>query len=151
MRNLLMQRKPAHVVAIVALLGLTTKACVPAGGAPPGSHSQTIHSCSPNYTDENKLGRLSVQQRGPGTSIQWGAYPNLPAEKYIVGIYIGDKKVDGKKQNYAPHGSLPARAPNKRGHLVRTYKTGQIFKIAGTSYDAKGSVVQKLFIKCRLV
>jgi hypothetical protein len=150
MRDLLAQKRPVHVVAIVALLGLTPKACVPAGG-PPGSHSQTIHSCSPNYTDENKLGRLSVQQKGPGSSIQWGAYPSLPAEKYIVRIYIGDKPVDGKKQNYAPHGSLPARAPDKRGHLVRTYKTGQIFKISGTSYDAKGGVVQKFFIKCRLV
>jgi hypothetical protein len=44
------QTKPAQVLAIVALLGLTTKACVPAGG-PPGSHSQTIHSYSPKYTD----------------------------------------------------------------------------------------------------
>jgi hypothetical protein len=149
MSDLVVQRKPAHVVAIVALLGLTTKACVPAG-APPGSHSQTIHSCSPNYTDENKLGRLSVQQKGPGTSIQWGAYPNLPAEKYIVGIYIGEKKVDGKNQSYAPHGSLPARLRDKRGYSVRTYKTGQVFKLAGTSYDAKGGVVQKFFIKCRL-
>jgi hypothetical protein len=94
---------------------------------------------------------LSVQQKGPGTSIQWGAYPNLPAEKYIVGIYIGEKKVDGKNQSYAPHGSLPARLRDKRGYSVRTYKTGQVFKLAGTSYDAKGSVVQKFFIKCRLV
>jgi hypothetical protein len=142
MMDFAMQKRPAH--------GLAAKACVPAGG-PPGSHSQTIHSCSPNYTDQNKLGRLSVQQKGPGTSIQWGAYPNLPAEKYIVGVYIGDKKVDGKNQSYAPHGSLPGRIQDKHGRSVRTYKTGQIFKISGTSYDAKGGVVQKFYIKCRLV
>ncbi len=31
------------------------------------------------------------------------------------------------------------------------YKSGQVFKLVGTSYDPKGSVVQKFFIKCRLV
>lgn len=149
--KLLRVGKPAHALALVAMVGPTIKACA-ADNPPPGSGSQTIHSCSPNYTDENKLGRLSIQQKGPGSSIQWGTYPKLPADQYVVSIYVGSKKVDGKKQNYPPHGSLPARLWDRsKDRYVRTYQPRQVFKITGISYDAKGGVVQKFFIKCRLV
>ena len=144
-------RKPVHALLLIALLGLTAKACA-AENPPAGSGSHTVHSCSPNYTDQNKLGRLSIQQKGPGTSIQWGTYPKLPADRYIVSIYVGSKKVDGKKQNYPPHGSLPARTwSNSKNRYVPMYKAGQILKITGTSYNAKGSVVQEFYIKCKLV
>ncbi|MEV0795496.1 hypothetical protein [Kribbella sp. NPDC050459] len=144
-------RKPANALVLVALLVPTAKACA-ADNPPPGSGSHTVHSCSPNYTDENKLGRLSIQQKGPATSIQWGTYPRLPADRYIVSIYVGAKKVDGKKQSYPPHGSLPARTWDKsKNRYVPTYKSGQIFKITGTSYDTKGTVVQKFYIRCKLV
>jgi len=69
-----------------------------------------------------------------------------------VSIYVGSQKVDGKKQNYPPHGSLPARTWDRsKGRYIRTYQPGQIFKITGTSYDTKGAVVQRFFIKCKLV
>lgn len=69
-----------------------------------------------------------------------------------MSIYVGSKKVDGKKQSYPPHGSLPARTWDRsKNRYLRTYKPGQIFKITGTSYDTKGAVVQKFFIKCKLV
>ena len=142
--------RPAHALALVAMVGPTIKAC--AADSPPGSGSQTIHSCSPNYTDENKLGRLSIQQKGPGTSIQWGVYPSLPAERYRLTIWIGGKVFDGKNQNYPPHGSVQPDVQDPKSHRrVRTYKPGQIFKITGASYNTKGAVVQRFFIKCRLV
>ncbi|WP_432892891.1 hypothetical protein ACQPYH_18570 [Kribbella sp. CA-245084] len=143
--------RPPHALLLVVLLGLTAKACA-ADNPSAGSGSHSVHSCSPNYTDQNKLGRLSIQQKGPGTSIQWGTYPKLAADRYIVSVYVGSKKVDGKKQSYPPHGSLPARTwSNSKNRYVAMYKTGQIIKITGTSYNAKGAVVQEFYIKCRLV
>ncbi|HEY3562739.1 MAG TPA: hypothetical protein VGL05_34970 [Kribbella sp.] len=147
-RSLRSIRKPAHALMLVAMVVPIAKAC--AADVPAGSRS--IHSCSPNYTDENKLGRLSVQQKGPGTSIQWGTYPKLPADRYVVSIHIDAKKVDGKKQSYPPHGSLPARTWDRsKNRYVATYKSGQIFKITGTSYNTKGAVVQEFYIRCKLV
>jgi hypothetical protein len=137
--------------ALVAMVGPTIKACA-ADNPPPGSGSATVHSCSPNYTDENKLGRLSVQQPGSGTRIAWGVYPKLPAQRYKLSIWIDGKVVDGKNQSYPPHGSVPPQNWNrKKTKMVPTYHAGQIFKITGKSYDAKGNVVQAFYIKCRLV
>lgn len=147
-RNLMSIRKPVRALMVVALVVPIAKTCaadVPAGSRP-------IHSCSPNYTDENKFGRLSVQQKGPGASIQWGTYPKLPADRYVVSIHIDAKKVDGKKQGYPPHGSLPPRTWDRsEARYVATYKSGQIFKITGTSYNTKGAVVQQFYIRCKLV
>ncbi|MGQ0773264.1 MAG: hypothetical protein ACT4NY_02420 [Pseudonocardiales bacterium] len=68
-------------------------------------------------------------------------YPKLPAARYVVSVYAGARKVDGKDQDYAPHGSLqPSR-----------YSAGDIFKIQGKTYDSDGGVVQSFFIRCRLV
>jgi hypothetical protein len=142
--------RSATILLAVGLVAVLPKACA-ADNPPPGSGSRTIHSCSPDYTDENKLGRLSVQQKGPGASIQWGAYPKLDADKYVVMITIGGVKVDGKNQSYPPHGSLSYLVWNKkRTKQVPRYHSGQIFKISGTSYTANGAVVQKFFIKCKL-
>lgn len=141
-------RKPTQALMLVAMVAPVAKAC--AADVPAGEHS--IHSCSPNYTDQNKLGRLSIQQRGPGTSIQWGTYPKLPAERYVVTIHIDAKKVDGKKQSYPPHGSIPSRTwDSAKNRYVPTYASGQIFKITGTSYNTKGAVVQQFYIRCKLV
>lgn len=147
-RKLMGARKLAGALMMVAMVAPIAKAC--AADSSPGS--ATIHSCSPNYTDENKLGKLSVQQRGPGTRIAWGVYPKLPAERYKLSIWIDGKVVDGKNQSYPPHGSVPPQNWNKKKtKMVPTYHTGQIFKITGKSYDTKGNVVQAFYIKCRLV
>jgi hypothetical protein len=149
LRRLTVTTRPALVFVAMIVLAAQPDGCAPTD--PPGSHSETIHSCSPNYIDKNKLGKLSVQQRGRGSAIQWGAYPSLDAGWYHVVITIDGKVVDGANQFYAPHGSLKAEVPNKHGRLVPTYTSGQIFKITGTSYASKGGkVVQKFFIKCRL-
>jgi hypothetical protein len=147
--RLTVSTKPALMFVAMMVLAAQPDGCAPPD--PPPSKSQTTHSCSPNYTDENENGRLSVQQRGPGYSIQWGAYPRLPAAWYHVTVTIEGKVVDKKNQDYPPHGSLPARVMNKHGKSVPRYKSGQIFKIVGTSYAAKGGkTVQQFFIKCRL-
>ncbi len=148
LRRLAVSTKPALAVVVMIVLAESPDACAPED--PPPSKSQTTHSCSPNYIDENDNGLLSVQQRGPHSSIQWGAYPKQPAARYHVKIYLGTRVVDTKNQNYAPHGSLPGTV-RKNGRQVPLYQSGQIFKLVGTSYDPKGNVVQQFFIKCGLV
>jgi hypothetical protein len=86
------------VVALVAL----TSGCVVEASPPKGN-------CSPSYEAPSELGSFSAQQRGPGAPIQWGIYPNYPATRYIVDIFVGKGKVDGKNQAYPPHGSVSAR------------------------------------------
>ncbi|HSV66314.1 MAG TPA: hypothetical protein VLJ59_10475 [Mycobacteriales bacterium] len=67
-----------------------------------------------------------------------GVYPKQQAGRYMVRVYSGDRKVDGKDQDYPPHGSVP---PTR-------YKSGQTFFVTGT-IDT-GSVIQKFYIKCVL-
>lgn len=141
----------ARAATVVLFVGAAAGLAGACSADTAGSGEGTLHSCSPNYTDENKLGRLSVQQKGPGATIQWGAFPKLPADRYVVTIYIGRTKVDNKHQSYQPHGSIPPRAWNERKkQVVPTYRSGQVFKLTGTSYNAKGDVVQEFYIKCRL-
>jgi hypothetical protein len=148
LRRLTAFTRPALAIGVMIVLAESPDACAPED--PPPSKSQTTHPCSPNYIDENENGLLSVQQRGPHSSIQWGAYPTQRAAQYHVKVYIGTKVIDSKKQNYAPHGSFPGIV-RKNGRQVPSYLSGQIFKLVGTSYDPKGNVVQQFFIKCRLV
>jgi hypothetical protein len=122
----------ASRVVMLAMTAVAITACAAPGGA--------SHSCSPDYVRENKLGRMGVQQRGPGSSVAWGAYPKLPATRYYVSVYAGARKVDGKNQSYPPHGKVPGTK----------YRSGQTFKVEGKSVDAKGGVVQTFFIRCTL-
>jgi hypothetical protein len=144
-RRLFVSIRPALAFVAMIVLATQAKGCAPAG--PPGSNSETIHSCSPNYIDENAHGRLAVQQRGPGSYIAWGVYPaKQTAARYVIKVYVDAKVRDPKDQDYPPHGSLPYK--NRKGQIQ--YRSGQIFKIVGNSYDAKGNKMQAFFIKCRL-
>ena len=63
---------------------------------------------------------------------QWGIYmynSKLDTGPWFVSVYVGKKKVDSKKQDYAPHGSVsPVDA-----------KKGNIFHITATHHaDANG-------------
>jgi hypothetical protein len=61
--------------------------------------------------------------------------------------YVDRKVKDTKNQKYPPHSSLKWKDRKVR----QLYRSDQIFKIVGNSYDLKGNVVQKFYIKCRLV
>lgn len=134
-RRVLTARLGGGLTALLVTVATTATECASVEDA------DTIHSCSPSYIDENELGRLAVQQPGPRTTVAWGVYPKLPAARYVVSVYAGARKVDGKDQDYAPHGSL---SQNR-------YSAGDIFKIQGKTHDMEGGVVQKFFIRCRLV
>jgi hypothetical protein len=96
------------------------------------------HRCSPGYTDQNFLGSLSAQQRGPGYGVQWGVYPKASADRYVVNVYVGDKRVDAKDQGYPPHGSVNAR----------DVKSGASFRLEGEIHSP--NLVQTFFLQCEL-
>lgn len=95
-------------------------------------------SCSPAFEPGNQYGRLSVQQRNPGNSIQWGFYPNVAVSTYQVNIYLGSRRFDGKNQNYPPHGSVPASAVT----------AGVTFRIDGRATNPKGDILV-FGLRCR--
>ena len=127
-------RLPAVTLAIA-----TIPACAGAGDP-----TETVHSCSPSYVDENDFGRISAQQSGPGGSIAWGVYPEKQYVRYVARISIdGRKRGGGMDQEYEPHGTVPAETVRARG------KTGSVFRIDGETYDAHGRKY-KFILRCRL-
>jgi hypothetical protein len=121
----------AVAAVVVALVALTAGCAIEA--SPPKDN------CSPGYEAPSQLGKYSAQQRGPGAPIQWGIYPNYPATRYIVDIYAGKDKVDGKNQAYPPHGSVPP--------VKLAGKSGQDFTASGQIIDAKGNTLN-FQLKC---
>ncbi|QXJ23083.1 hypothetical protein AGRA3207_004198 [Actinomadura graeca] len=85
-----------------------------------------------SITFTGNAGRISVQT-SPGGSVAWGIYMHDPSENagpWVVDVYVGNRRVDHKTQNYPPHGSV---AP-------RDAKSGRIFTIKATHTDLKGRV-----------
>ncbi len=93
--------------------------------------------CSPGFQPANEYGSISAQQAGPGDGIQWGVYPNTPADTYSVDIYINGKRVDHKDQDYQPHGSVNAV----------DVPSGAIFQLTGTA--TLGSDIAYFYLTCR--
>ena len=109
-----------------------------------GNTTETRHSCSPGYVDENDFGRVSAEQAGPGALIQWGVYPKRSYQRYVVRLYIDSRKLGGgRDQNYEPHGTVNADTVTAKG------KTGSVLRIEGETYDAQGRKY-KFFLRCRL-
>lgn len=95
-------------------------------------------SCSPSFTPSSQYGRLSVQQRSPGSSIQWGFYPSVPVSTFVVDVYMGSRRVDHKSQAYPPHGSVN----------VVDVRQGATFSISGQATNPKGDVLV-FGLRCR--
>jgi hypothetical protein len=95
-------------------------------------------SCSPIHEFSNTYGTVSIQQRGPGYGLQWGAYPTrqLPGT-YTAQVLINGRRYDAKTQTYPPHGSINAGAVS----------TGDIVRLEG-SFVGSGHN-QSLWLECR--
>jgi hypothetical protein len=98
---------------------------------------QRLEPCSPGFHPANEYGSISAQQAGPGYGIQWGVYPNTPAETYSVDIFINGKRVDHKDQAYPPHGSVNAV----------DVPSGGLFQLTGTA--TLGSDIAYFYLTCR--
>jgi hypothetical protein len=85
--------------------------------------TEGIGSCSPSYEiGREGAGRISIQQAGRGQVIQWGLYVDAPYKvgtQFVVRVKADGTVIDGKNQNYEPHGSIsPARASKYSGKLL---------------------------------
>jgi hypothetical protein len=86
----------------------------------------------------NAYGTISIQQRGPGWGLQWGAYPTAQlAGTYKAEVFIDGHRYDAKTQSYPPHGSINAGAVS----------TGDIVRLEG-SFVGSGKN-QSFWLECR--
>lgn len=74
----------------------------------------------------------------------WGAYPNAQYSGtwYNVSVYANGTKIDGKSQNYPPHGSVSAARAKKY--------SGKILELSGTVTN-NGDVVLVFDMQCRIM
>jgi hypothetical protein len=111
--------------------GMVAASASPAGVPSPNVTSAKVPSCG-RITYRGNAGAIHVQTNSRGY-LQWGIYmynPKLDDGRWKVSVYVANKKVDGKNQDYAPHASLrPEEA-----------KKGKIFHITATHHaDANGN------------
>jgi hypothetical protein len=132
----LRRKVDVRVIGIAALVLAGLAGCS-ASGAGNGTHS-----CWPSYIDRNEFGRISAQQLSRGSGLAWGVFPSVPFVRLVVRVYAGGRKVDGKNQTYAAHGSVPASKIRKAG-------PGAIFRVEGETYHANGRATS-FFLTCRL-
>lgn len=93
--------------------------------------TEDIGPCSPEYAVSHPdVGSAYVRQAGKNLPIQWGVYV-VPKYKigshFIVKVYADGVKIDGKNQDYEPHGSVSA-------DRTRKY-SGKILEITGTAVN----------------
>jgi hypothetical protein len=104
--------------------GMVAASASHAGVPSPNVSPAKLPSCG-NITYKGNAGAIHVQTNSKGY-LQWGIYmynPKLDAGPWVVAVYVANKKVDSKKQDYAPHGSLPP-AKAKKGktfHITATH------------------------------
>lgn len=115
---------------LVAVLSIVVLVAIASGCASTVRIGSPQHSCSPRFEPSNEYGRITAQQRGQGSGIQWGVYPNVPAVRFVSDVYINNWRIDHKDQSYPPHGSVPASQID----------TGDIFRLEGQAFNAKGDV-----------
>jgi hypothetical protein len=111
-----------------------------AGVLSPSVTPAAVPSCG-SITYKGSAGAIHVQTNSKGY-LQWGIYmynSKLDAGPWVVSVYVANKKVDGKKQNYAAHGSLPPA----------TAKKGKIFHITATHHaNANGKNYSSIPNEC---
>lgn len=95
--------------------------------------SPSIKSCHPSYKAATKYDKFGAQQRKPGSSIQYGAYPNISVsgDRYIMTVRAGGKKIDRFNQTYPPHGSVNRSTVSRhRGDVLSAvgdiYRNGKL-------------------------
>ena len=81
---------------------LASSACAGGGGGEP-----TIASCF-GYTSSGAQGSVSFQQAAAERAVAWGIrYTGTSnVNWFIVDVLVNGRRVDGKAQNYDPHGSV---------------------------------------------
>lgn len=115
---------------IVGVTGSVFAAALALSGCSGSVTTKQIGACSPGYTiGQSGYGKVSIQQAGQRRPIAWGVYVASKFKAgtfFVVKVYAGGQKIDGKNQNYEPHGSVNAnRAAKYSGAMLEIKGTGQ--------------------------
>jgi len=105
--------------------------------------TKEIGSCK-NYVLQIDPAKASVQQSARGASLQWGIYVSDAQYKsalFVLSVYAGGVKLDGKRQSYEPHGSLNSSQTAKYA--------GELFELKGTA--TQGVDTLSYDIKCKIL
>ena len=119
------------------LLAVLVACGVVAGCTPAVRVGSPQHSCAPGFEPANENGRLVARQPGPGAGVRWSVHPRLPALRYVVDVYVDDRRVDHQDRISAPHGVV---APD----LIRG---GEVFRLEGRAATLRG--VGSFVLACR--
>lgn len=108
----------------------------------PGAASSTARALVSCRAVEYRgsAGKIAVQT-SPSGYVAWGIYFYDPAKNdgpWVVDVYVGSRRVDHKKQNYAPHGSVH---PNDA-------RSGATFRIKAEHADLQGNVYHSVPNAC---
>jgi hypothetical protein len=119
-------------VAVALAIASTAAGCAVAASPPKGD-------CSPSYEVRSGLGSFSVQQPAPGAPIDWGIYPDYPAIRFELQVFVGSRMVDEQKQATPPHGTV--RAEDVVGN------SGRDLTVEGRLLDGKHNTLE-FQLKC---
>ena len=121
-------KTPSHAKQGYSKQGAQLSPMHPIGGIP---------SCrSITFRDYNGAGEgiptIGVQVNPRNGYLQWGAYigrySGYNAGEWILSVYVNGRKVDGKRQNYHPHGSLPPRVARSGSFFeIKFFHRSEIF------------------------
>jgi hypothetical protein len=124
----------SRIVNALLLVAATAAGCEAQAAPPEGT-------CSPAYELRSGMGSFSARQSGPGAPVVWGLYPDYPAIRFELQVYVGSRLVDERKQATPPSGTV--RAEDVAG------KTGQDLTVAGRLLDGKHNTFE-FQLKCVL-
>lgn len=134
------KRSCLKAVALFATVTLALTGCVATyNEADYGGYK----SCVPYYKADSQIGNFTIQQQGPGRSLQWGAYPyrEFTGTWYNLSVYANGVKIDSKSQSYAPHGSVGQdKAIKYRGKVLQI--SGKITRANDAITFTIGCVIQ---------
>ncbi|MGQ0573397.1 MAG: hypothetical protein ACT4RN_04230 [Pseudonocardia sp.] len=113
------------VIGLVAAAGMTLLTAAPAAAEPVAAES--LPSCLDHQWAGN-AGVINVRT-SPSRTIAWNVQDYTDNSGFWQAIvYVDDKKVDEKRQNYNPHGSVSPRHS----------RSGSIFRLDITHTDTQG-------------
>jgi hypothetical protein len=88
------RKTAAAALAVVAVAGCRAQVEPPKG------------SCSPAYEVRSGMGSFTAKQPGPGAPVDWGIYPDYPALRFELQVYVGNRLVDEREQTTPPSGTI---------------------------------------------
>jgi len=116
-----MKRVPRRAVVVVSAIAVAVGGMLVTAGtanADPLDPPVIWSKCTTNMQWVGDAGVINAQL-APSGSLQWNVSDHTDnAGLWIADVLVGKRRVDGKKQDYAPHGSVAA-VDMRSGYVLR--------------------------------